>query len=375
MRTSLRFSVFLHALVIAAFVTASPYIYIILGGVIGYALIRNTSIFYNLNGEEILVAIIYLATILFGVVVNFFEAPIVAYHLFMITLTLLTAVIFTRNPTIYYYSSKICLITFQIILLLFAVFKGFANFPAEVPFENMIEGASANGVTSYMVLLQLNFLLVRFFLFRKVTFITASITLIVALIGYGRGSIVSAFLILLVCVFVHYSLKNKVKFISYMLASIFFVILVISYYFDEIMLFLNVNTKLGAGIVDIERAQIISEYLGKINWHTFFTGADYTNTSVITEFNGNPHNSFIRAHHIFGFPYLLFVILFPFYSIFKRKGVLEIFFYTSVLLILFFRAFSEPIIFPTLFDFYFFSMFLLIIRNRSTSLPVIAYEA
>lgn len=362
MNDSLKYSILFHALVIFAFASGQPLAYIPLALMFLYSFAINFKVFSTLSKVEFNVMWIYFFVVFSMGIVNFLNSPIVSFHLALSVICILMALIFTRHPTIYYRASKISLYLFQFIALGYVAFKGLKNFPLDVPFEHMIEGASANGITSYMILLQINLTIVRFLLFRKVTIYTSILTLIVALLGYGRGSIISAFLIIIINLYTFFALKSKVKFITAAFVSIFVVCSVVAYYMDEIFIFLEANTKLSAGIVDVSRSKIIREYWGEINGLTIFTGADYTETSIPLEFNGNPHNSFIRAHHIFGLPYLLFILIFPFYAIFKKKGVLEIFYYFSMLMILFFRVFSEPIIFPTIFDFYFLSMFLLIAK-------------
>ncbi|MDR6786140.1 hypothetical protein ABIE26_004859 [Pedobacter africanus] len=360
MNNSLKVSTCFHALVILAFATGSIPLYLLLGVTTVYVLIVNYNSFLHLNKSEFPAIIVYFVSIVAMTCVNFIEEPVVAYHLFIGIIVMLTAIIFTRDPVVYYYSSKITLIAFHIVVLSYVAFKGLDGFPAIVPFDNIVEGSSANGITSYAVLLQVNFSVISFLLFRRVSLFTSMTTLIIALLGYGRGSIIASFLILMLNLITFYALKSKLKSILYFGFTAILFFLMVGIYFDEILLFLEANTKLSAGIVDVSRSKIIKEYIEGIDLITLFKGVDYTNTSVLSEFNGNPHNSFIRAHHIFGLPYLLFVVLFPFYCIFQKEKVIEIFYYGSAVVILFFRIFSEPIILPTIFDFYFFAMFLMI---------------
>lgn len=68
----------------------------------------------------------------------------------------------------------------------------------------------------------------------------------------------------------------------------------------------------------------------------FLFGVDYFGTSILYEFNSNPHNSFLRAHHIFGFPYLFVIVISPFYFVFnKNRPVKEAFFYFLSIIYLF----------------------------------------
>ena len=81
-----------------------------------------------------------------------------------------------------------------------------------------------------------------------------------------------------------------------------------------------------------------------------------TRGTMIAEFNNNPHMSYIRAHHIFGLYYIMLIALVPF-VLFSRvvrnhDGVGLIVFIAILALLL--RCASEPLLFPTLFDTFFF---------------------
>jgi hypothetical protein len=128
-----------------------------------------------------------------------------------------------------------------------------------------------------------------------------------------------------------------------------------SNYDEEIWEFVERNTKLGHGIQDFHRELMIDEYINKIEGWELITGADYQGTRIASDYRGNPHNSYIRAHHIFGLPYLLMILGFPFIVLNRKQhGAVKAFFFIF-LLIAHFRAFTEPVLFPTFFDLFYFA--------------------
>ncbi|OYU56001.1 MAG: hypothetical protein CFE25_01790 [Chitinophagaceae bacterium BSSC1] len=328
-------------------------------------IVSNFDSFKKLEKNEIGFLILFTIIVFIMTSINTFFSLVTFFHFFISMLSLATAVVLTRSVNVYYLSSKWSLIAFQFIVVLYVLFKGLDNYPAVVPLENMVNESSANGITSYTILLQVNYAFVSYFVFKKLTFKTALITLFIALVSYGRGSILSALLILLLLTF-SYIIKLKGKtIVIYFLMTFILISFITQLYWNEILFFIEANTKLSAGIVDKQRSQILNEYIEKMDLWGFFFGVDYQGTSVLNEFNSNPHNSFVRAHHIFGLPYLLIIIFSPFYLIFNKDRIFkDSIFFAILILILFFRVFSEPIVFPTLFDFYFFSIILILGKNH-----------
>lgn len=310
--------------------------------------------------------IIYFITIFFGLGVNFFRQPVVIFYFFLSIAVWIAAFLFTRNLKEYYKSSKITLLLYQIIFISAGVLKGFNNFPAVVPYEDMIPGSSANVITSFAILLQINYVIINYIVNKKTSLLTSLLTLIIAFIGYGRGSILSAMLIVVICIFTSLGLQRKFKAII----SVFFILIITSFvinnYWEEINFFFTYKTKFSAGLVDDSRSLIIKTYLSLLDLPSFFAGVDYTGTLIDTQFGGNPHNTFLRAHRIFGLFYLLFIIFAPIVIILNNTKKMEILLYLSLIGVLYFRMFSEPIISPTIFDFYYFSFCLILLIKKNT---------
>ena len=123
-------------------------------------------------------------------------------------------------------------------------------------------------------------------------------------------------------------------------------------------------TKFGGGYESSHRINIIFDYIERLDIATFFVGNDYENTLINFKYNGNPHNSFIRAHHYFGLPYLIMILLIPIILVIKLlnkpKGMLAALF----LLCLYLRGFTEIILAPNILDIYFFLIILVTLEHK-----------
>ena len=340
------------------------YLYIPFFCVFLYAILKRGSFLKKMNRKEMYFFLIYFITIFFGLAVNTLRQPIVVFYFFLGIFVWTAAFLFTRNLEEYYKSSKITLLLYQIIFIGAGVLKGFGNFPAVVPYEDMISGASANGITSFAILLQVNYVIINYIVNKKTSLITSLLTLIIAFIGYGRGSILSAMLIVIICVFISLGLRRKLKAII----TLFFIVMITSFvinnYWEEINFFFTYKTKFSAGLVDDSRSLIIKTYLSLLDLPSFFAGVDYSGTLIDTQFGGNPHNTFLRAHRIFGLFYLLFIIFAPIVFILNNTKKMEILLYLSLIGVLYFRLFSEPIVAPTIFDAYYFSICFILLSKK-----------
>ncbi|WP_418637373.1 hypothetical protein [Winogradskyella sp.] len=356
------YNTFLHLLLIVGFATSNP---ILIGAFILLSLItilKNFVEYQKTYSNVKYIAYIYMFCVLFSLF-NFLRNDFITFHVILVLIYFFIAIQFSSQKLVYYYSFKYSFIILQIFVIGYAINFGFGSFPVIVPFDLLIESSSANGITSYAVFLQINYSILKYHFEKKIAYKTVLLTCIIALMGYGRGSILSSFLILFISLFAYLISRNKFNFLFYITVIILLGTYLLNYYFDSIFYFIKANTKLTAGLVDSARKLILLEYLNLMDGFGLLFGVGYENSIVESKFNGNPHNSFIRAHHIFGLPYLLFVIFYPIKVFFKNRNKTTVFFNIGLLLVLFFRAFSEPIIFPTLLDIYILTT-IIIIDNK-----------
>jgi len=300
-------------------------------------------------------SMVLLTSMLFALPIVIWDNPSRLYYLALECLMLLSALLITRNSAAYLKAIKITLLLMQSIILIFLIREGLDDFPL----DRFIPNASNNGVTSYLILLQVSYCLVLYAIEQRIAFFTAGITLGITIVGGGRGSI-SAALALLLVNFVFFSANYRVKFRFLKWVLVVVVCSGVIVYMVPILDFFTENTKFGLAIDDAHRIAMIDDYLSKIDGFSLVFGADYNWTVIETDYNGNPHNSYIRAHHMFGLFYLLAVLALPI-AIGLKNSRPEIALYALLMnLIILFRAFTEPILFPTLLDlFYFSSSFIL----------------
>ena len=311
-----------------------------------------------------LMLIILIASITLPFPVVLFNNPSTVYYFPLEILMLLIALIFTRNSGTYVLGLKYTLIIIQAIIIIFLFQEGLENFPL----DRLVPDASANGVTSYLVLLQASYGLALYSRKKRVPLITSSLTLGIAIVGWGRGSVIAALALLAINLyFTHINYRAKFPVILKYVA-VFIIAFLGWFYQSEVEEFFVVNTKLGGGVYDDSRASIIRDYFENIDAVSLIFGADYADTSIETEYRGNPHNSYIRAHHTFGILYLVVMLGLPFIAMALRAGRIKKFVYPLLMImIMWFRAFTEPIVFPTLLDiFYFASIFIMIQGLRAS---------
>lgn len=238
------------------------------------------------------------------------------------------------------------------------------------PFAQVIEGSSTNGIPAYLVVLQIAFSLSSYLARGRLPLIAPIITALVAFYGSGRGSIVVAALIIfgtLAFNMMPREMSTRRR-ISYLLISASLAGVLVAN-FSDLFDFVSRFTKLSVGLVDTNRLDILDAYLATITPYTFVMGSQYDGTLIDYLYFGNPHISYIRTHSFFGIFVTLLAVLSPLY-IFLMKGHIrdKIVFFCFLGLMLV-RAATEPILFPTLLDlFYFLGFFLFAELAKKNSL-------
>jgi hypothetical protein len=272
-------------------------------------------------------------------------------HYGVVLIAIGAAFVMTRNRELYLLASRYSLLLVQMAVFAYLFVHGWDNFPL----ENMIFDSSSNGITSYLIVLQANYCAYNFILHRRAANVTPLLTLIICVVGYGRGSILAGTAIVLINILSYITWKSYASALLRVLAVLLVVLTVALYYSEDIADFVEANTKLGSGLFDETRERMLNDYVAKIDGAALVTGADYDGTSIQTDFRDNPHNSFVRAHHIFGLPYLLALALFPLALLAVKRDLSVKLYCCGMLLAVMFRASTEPVLFPTVFDFYFFA--------------------
>jgi hypothetical protein len=140
---------------------------------------------------------------------------------------------------------------------------------------------------------------------------------------------------------------------------------------EELINLLFAYTKLSVGLADGNRIEILNQYVGKIDAWTLLVGASYAGTVIDeTYLAGNPHISYIRTHSFFGLPLAIIAMLSPTYVFFAKKTLRSKIVFSSFIGFAALRAASEPILFPTLLDFFYFIYFFIFFRYAPTQAKV-----
>lgn len=292
---------------------------------------------------------------------------IVFYYPLTILSMLLAVVYSQKEGRVSFYRGVRLLLCAYILQILLHIYSSNGFTRLSFPLDNMIDGFSSNGVTSFLIVVASIYTLLRFNLLGKGSLFVSFITLYICIIGYGRGSIISALVLLIINV-LFLTLKRAGH--SLVIVVRFFIILIVAFAvifnFEIVFSLFQENTKLAAGFDDV-RLSMLEEYLGVMNTYSVLFGASYENTSIATLYNGNPHNSFIRAHHTMGLFYVLFIgyLLIKVSYFALRKNSLVSLLSWLILINLILRSYTEPILFPTVFDSFFFAGVLLLSRTEA----------
>ena len=261
-------------------------------------------------------------------------------------------------------SLRVCYFIFASCIF-FQIFNNFSN-PS--PLESFFKGTSANGISSYLIVFQLAYSLTFFLKLNRLPIFSAFITLIISYFCLGRFSIAMALLIFLFSVLYNYKKKillTRKSYSFYILPALIALFFFIYYWSDVYYYFVKLfqYTRFSSGFTDSHRALMIHDYLSKINFMTLLFGADFNNTSILTLYGGNPHNSFIRLHSFYGLAGLIFIFI-PIFFLVKssrlkaQKNIALILIAFALL-----RSTSEPIFFPSTLDFFYFFYFLVFFQH------------
>jgi len=234
------------------------------------------------------------------------------------------------------------------------------------PFGEVIEGSSTNGIPAYLIIIQIGLSLCFYVVRRRLPLWPPLATAVVAFFGNGRGSLVVAGLMIvgtfLFNALISDSARTGTRRRYYFVAALalFFVF---SEYGEDMVDFVTRYTKLSVGLVDTNRIEIFDDYWDKLGPVTALVGADYEGTVIEMDHNNNPHISYIRTHSYFGLPATILALVSPAIVLFGRKTRMAraVFFFFIGMAAL--RAYSEPILFPTLLDFFYFCYFFIFFNH------------
>jgi hypothetical protein len=323
---------------------------------------RHLQLFRSAERPETFLFVAVAVTLLISVQFAVWRNQTALAHVVVAASSMATAFVLTRNPIAYFRASALVLLMAQAAVGLFLWRNGLADFPL----ERMLPDSSSNGITSYLVILQANYCVALTIVTRRVAFLTPIATLLICVSGYGRSSIIAALAILLINAIVWLSgRKRGVKMLLVIVLGL--VLSFIAVRFGGVIAeFVQANTKIGSGLVDSHRAEINQSYFEQINALSLFAGSDYSGTKIDLDYRGNPHNSFIRAHHLLGLPYVLLMIFFPVLLHRRFSGDRASRYRYAMILVMLARAVTEPVLFPSMLDFFYFGSCFLLFGGSSS---------
>lgn len=325
-----------------------------------YLAYENHRSFSETTGYDRFFALLVVASCTLMLPLALYRNPNSAFHYITVIAGLLSAVAIVSRPHEYLKCLGWLLVASQASVLAFLFFRGFDDFPL----DTMLESSSSNGITSSIICIQVCYSVACICLYRRTTLVTTAITLFISVVGFGRGSIVaSGILVILNSSYIIFSQTNKAIKAIYS-AAIFILLIYAVINIGAIIDYLNQNTKIGSGLFDVERYIINKDYSERLSGINVIIGVDYKNTVIERFYNGNPHNSFIRAHNIFGIFYVSAIALATICAFFQPVSRIVRAYSAALIGILLIRGYTEPILFPTPFDTIYIAS-LLIIRNRS----------
>lgn len=307
------------------------------------------------------VILIIVSTMTLSLPFAIYKTTAALFHYGIGVLSIVGAYVVSRFPSEACRGVAITLYVFQAITVVFLFTTDFSV----LPLDHMYKAGSSNGITSVLVVLQAVYSGLCFILYRKTAALSSLVTLYICIAGFSRGSILTSAMICFVVLVGHivFIRSFKWRLVAILLPTILTISLLYQYS-DALLSSIELETKFAQGFSDSHRDQIHRDYLGKIDLLTFFTGADFSNTTIQSEYNNNPHSSLIRAHHMFGILYVVAIIFVTLFGAFAARGKNNFLLLGLFILIIIARSLSEPILFPTPMDFFFF---LLIFVGNSSS--------
>jgi hypothetical protein len=196
------------------------------------------------------------------------------------------------------------------------------------PLGAILPWVSTNGIPSYLIVVQIALSLAYYLNHDRLPIFSTICTLIVAVYGLGRGSMIVGLLLFFLSVFVNiyiaksdvYRYQTKKTVVIIMIA----VAILIMLNYDEVIFSLDLwieGSKFSGGVLDEHRGKIITDYLGKIEGSELLFGTSYENTSITQNYGGNPHNSYIRIHSFYGILGLILVFIPLLMVLFSKREI------------------------------------------------------
>lgn len=244
--------------------------------------------------------------------------------------------------------SLVSLLVFYVFFVLAMLIYGFS--PDNI--NNYLVNSSRNVVSAIALFLQIMYSASYFRVNYKLPNVTPVITLILAIISFGRtGIALSAALVLLSAIV--YFWERKIAYKSFVLFVLFCFVLFSYQYYSYVEYFIFTNTSFKSGL-ETPRVEMIKDYFFNFDFFDFLLGRDLLSLPIISVYGGNPHNSFVYGHSLYGVFYfisMVWLLFFIFKSFISCKHSIV---YIALLLIFLIRISMDKLSLPGVFDYIIF---------------------
>lgn len=166
-------------------------------------------------------------------------------------------------------------------------------------------GGSSNLLSAALIAVVCWYCFVRLWAGHKEPILIPLALFIFSLYLGGRSGIVISFGIFLTCVLFRAS-RSRTS-----LLTVSLILPLLAWFFlADVFADVVAGTRLRHGFKDDIRSEMVQEYIRGIGPISFLIGREFDPFGIIASYGGNPHNSIIRAHHMFGIvPMVLFVAM------------------------------------------------------------------
>jgi len=292
----------------------------------------------------------FLLVFIFVFFIQLFNATFSPFVFYIISTPLISLFILNNK-----FDARLLKIPLYLSALVFS-----AYFVQHRTLHGVYAGISENYVSVVMIM---NVILINMIEVRQkkqISILPSVVCLIFSLLAVGRSGILCATLLFLNVISARWmGLSKGVKwgvFLLVFLPTVGFVVsnigLLIKY--GEGLTIMEKFSE--SGMESHSRSIILNEYLAHMSLENIFLGYNFENNYWFKHYGLNPHNSYIRLHHYFGFLFfvvMLFIIR-NLYRLFRHNRFLA-----GCAFVILLRAYTDTLLFQYIYDFVLLSLLLI----------------
>ncbi len=240
--------------------------------------------------------------------------------------------------------------------------------------EGIFSEMSPNYVSVVLIMNASVLAIVQYRQREKVRIVPAILTVLFSILAFGRSGIGCSLVLLAAVFLINWSAMTKVK--KYLVLASFiipFIVVVIAQgqYLLNMIYGISFFKKFSDNGLDSPARDILMrEYFVHLNKNDLFyyIGYNYGKNPWFLHYGLNPHNSYIRLHHYFG---VFFFLIVPTLIISFLKLLYSNRFYALILLAILLRAYTDTVLFLSLYDFLVISLIFMTFKKKKMMHPAI----